>query len=74
MIYVLRWNDLSEEESYFMGQIELSEFIEVVEEIKKGIKPGSTFNNDKAYVVNKLSELGIKEISVGKHTLWRFFN
>jgi hypothetical protein len=73
-LYVIRWTDISDDESYFVGHYSYEKFVFIIETIKADIQPGSTFANDKSYIIDRLTQFNIKEISAKKHILWRFFN
>lgn len=73
-LYVIRWSDVDSKESYFICDYDFDKFKFIVEDIKKEIQPGSTFDSDRAHIINRLKSFGINQISAKKHILWRFFS
>lgn len=73
-LYIIKWSDISADESYFICTYSFDEFKHIAESIKKEIQPGSTFETDKAYIINRFKSFNINQISAKRHTLWRFFS
>lgn len=73
-IHILRWNDISTDETVFISEMDNHRFIEAVKDIKSRIKPGSTFSQDKAHVIDELAKLKINAVEANYYTLWRFYN
>lgn len=73
-IYLLRWSDISLDQTVFIGAISFEEFVSIVEGIKGNLKEGTSFSQDKAYVIDSLAKHNIKAIDIDIHTLWRFYS
>ena len=73
-VHLLKWSDISPDISLFVSDISNKDFIDLVESIKESIKEGSTFSQDKAYLIDALAKHNITAIETEIHTLWRFYS